>query len=134
MLKEQKKAADEQNQRNLEAYKILRQERDSMADTLQQAEISIFSKRFSALYFCKLDTLNFLLLLNSRVPLSEFCSSYWFDPVASSAKRMHGPCRQLYQDRHQAGQGDIQAPPDQHQSGGFRVKFSEILRQAPSIL
>ena len=44
ILKEQKKAADEQNQRHHEAYKILRQERDSMADTLQQDEISIFSK------------------------------------------------------------------------------------------
>ena len=44
MLKEQKKATDEQNQRNLEAYKILRQERDSMAETLQQAEASIFGK------------------------------------------------------------------------------------------
>src|SRR3954463_12395805 len=31
MLKERKKAADDQNQRNLEAYKILRQEWDSMA-------------------------------------------------------------------------------------------------------
>src|SRR3954465_799127 len=30
MIKEQKKDADEQNQRNLEAYKILRQEWDSM--------------------------------------------------------------------------------------------------------
>ena len=44
MLKEEKKAADEQNQCNLEAYKIIRQERNSMAETLQQAEISIFSK------------------------------------------------------------------------------------------
>src|SRR3954471_6333568 len=44
ILKDQKKAADEQNQRHLEAYKILRQERDSMAETLQQDEISIFSK------------------------------------------------------------------------------------------
>ena len=45
ILKEQKKAADEQNQRNLEAYTVLRQERDPMAETLQQAEASIFGKR-----------------------------------------------------------------------------------------
>ena len=44
MLKEQKRAADEKNQRNLDAYKILRQERDSLAETLQHAEISILSK------------------------------------------------------------------------------------------
>ena len=49
MLKEQKKAADEQNQRNLEAYNILRQERDSMVETLHQSEISIFINWFSAL-------------------------------------------------------------------------------------
>ena len=44
ILKEQKKAAEQQNKRNLEAYKVLRKEPDSMAETLQQAEASIFGK------------------------------------------------------------------------------------------
>ena len=44
ILRDQKKDADEQNQRHHEAYKLLQQERDSLADTLWQAESSIFSK------------------------------------------------------------------------------------------
>ena len=44
ILKDQKKATVEQNQRHHESYKILRQERDSMAETLQQAKIRIFGK------------------------------------------------------------------------------------------
>src|SRR3954463_5139620 len=44
ILRDQKKATDEQNQRHHEAYKLLQQERDSLADTLWQAEASIFSK------------------------------------------------------------------------------------------
>ena len=44
ILKDQKKVADEQNQRHHEAYKLLQQEQDSLADTLWQAEASIFSK------------------------------------------------------------------------------------------
>ena len=43
ILKDQKKAA-EQNQRHHEAYKLLQQEKYSLADTLWQAEASIFSK------------------------------------------------------------------------------------------
>src|SRR3954471_8602725 len=42
ILTEQNKAAAKQNTHNLGAYKVLRQERDSMAETLQQAEDSIF--------------------------------------------------------------------------------------------
>ena len=44
ILKDQKKAADEQNQLHSEAYKLLQQEKESLADTLWQAEASIFSK------------------------------------------------------------------------------------------
>ena len=44
ILKDQKHAADEQNHRHGEAYKLLQQEKQSLADTLWQAEASIFSK------------------------------------------------------------------------------------------
>src|SRR4051812_42176125 len=44
ILKEQKKPDDEQNQRHHETYKLLKQERYSMAETLWQVEASIFSK------------------------------------------------------------------------------------------
>ena len=44
ILKDQKQAADEQNQRHSEAFKILQQEKESLADTLWQAKASIFSK------------------------------------------------------------------------------------------
>ena len=43
-LKDHKQAADEQNQRHSEAYKILQEEKESLADTLWQAEASIFIK------------------------------------------------------------------------------------------
>ena len=44
ILKDQKQATDEQNQRHSEAYKLLQQEKESLADTLWQAKASIFSK------------------------------------------------------------------------------------------
>ena len=43
-LKDQKQDDDEQNQRHSEVFKLLQQEKQSLADTLLQAEASIFSK------------------------------------------------------------------------------------------
>src|SRR3954467_4578800 len=110
MLKEQKKAADEQNQHNLDTYKILRQERDSMVETLQQDEASIFGKRSPSCTSVSqiLSTFCVIELICSFV--CRKCSSYWFNQVSSSAKGMHGSRRQLRQHRRQAGQGDCQAP------------------------
>ena len=59
ILKDQKQDADEKNQRHSEAYKLLQQEKESLADTLWQVEANIFSKFFSILDFCSLGTLNF---------------------------------------------------------------------------
>ena len=44
ILKDQKQAADEQNHRHSEAFKLLQQEKESLADTVWQAKASIFSK------------------------------------------------------------------------------------------
>ena len=44
ILKDQKQAADEQNLRHSEAFKLLQQEKESLADTVWQAKASIFSK------------------------------------------------------------------------------------------
>ena len=44
ILKDQKQAADEKNQRHSEAFNLLQQEKESLADTLWQAKASIFSK------------------------------------------------------------------------------------------
>ena len=44
ILRDQMQAADEKNQRHSEAYKLLQQEKESLADTLWQAEASIFRK------------------------------------------------------------------------------------------
>ena len=44
ILKDQKQAADKQNQHHHQAYKLLQQEKESLADTLWKAEASIFSK------------------------------------------------------------------------------------------
>ena len=43
-LKDQKQAADEQNLRHSEAFKLLQQEKESLADVVWQAKASIFSK------------------------------------------------------------------------------------------
>ena len=44
ILKDQKQAADEQNLRHSEAFKLLQQEKESLADIIWQAKASIFSK------------------------------------------------------------------------------------------
>src|SRR3954470_576382 len=54
ILRDQKQGADEQNQCHSEAYKLLQQEKESLADTLWQDEASIFSKFFSVFDLCSL--------------------------------------------------------------------------------
>ena len=44
ILKDQKQAADEQNLHHSEAFKLLQQEKESLADVVWQAKASIFSK------------------------------------------------------------------------------------------
>src|SRR3954465_7293615 len=44
ILKDQKQAADEQNLRHSEAFKLLQQEKESLAEIVWQAKPSIFSK------------------------------------------------------------------------------------------
>src|SRR4051812_18837148 len=100
ILKYQKRVADEQNQRHSEAYKLLQQEKQSLADTLWQAEASIFSK-FSPSWVYVVWVVCIIELMRS---LSEFCSSSGFNPVTSFAKGMHGSCWQLHQHRHHARQ------------------------------
>src|SRR3954464_6979366 len=126
ILKDQNQAADEKNQCHSEAFKLLQQEKESLADIVWQAKASIFSKFPPPCIF----VVWILRVCGTHALLVGIFSAYGFNPLASFRQGMHGSCRQLHQHRDHPSQGDCQAPPDIHQ--GLRLRDEVLGDSAPS--